>query len=106
MKIDEKIHNMDLLTAGADLVAKNKAEQSKDNTPSTEKVGQSSAEVTFSNMSVESAKVREAMEVESPERAARIKEIQAQIQSNTYHVSSADVAEKVLKEAMSDFIEP
>ena len=105
MKIDEKIHNTDLLTAGADLVAKNKAEQGNNNQTS-EKAGQSSAEVTFSNMSVESAKVREAMEVESPDRAARIKEIQAQIQSNTYHVSSADVADKVLKEVMSDFVEP
>ena len=106
MKIDEKIHNTDLLTAGADLVAKNKAEQGNNNIQTSEKAGQSSAEVTFSNTSVESAKVREAMEVESPERAARIKEIQAQIQSNTYHVSSADVADKLLKEVMSDFVEP
>ena len=105
MKIDEKIHNTDLLTAGADLVGKNKAEQGN-NIQTSEKAGQSSAEVTFSNTSVESAKVREAMEVESPDRAARIKEIQAQIQSNTYHVSSADVADKVLKEVMSDFVEP
>jgi anti-sigma28 factor (negative regulator of flagellin synthesis) len=106
MKIDEKIHSSDLLTAGADLVAKNKTEQGSDTIQMPEKAGQSSAEVTFSNTSVESAKVREAMEVESPERAARIKEIQAQIQSNTYHVSSADVAEKILKEVMSDFVEP
>lgn len=105
MKIDEKIHNTDLLTAGADLVSKNKAEQGN-NIQTSEKAGQSSAEVTFSNTSVESAKVREAMEVESPERAARIKEIQAQIKNNTYQVSSADVADKILKEVMSDFVEP
>jgi len=106
MKIDEKIHNTDLLTSGADLVAKNKAEQGHDTIQRSEKAGQSSAEVTFSNTSVESAKVREAMEAESPERAAKIKEIQAQIQNDTYHVSSADVADKVLKEVLSDFVEP
>jgi flagellar biosynthesis anti-sigma factor FlgM len=106
MKIEEKAHNMDLLTNGADLVAKKKADPVNDTVHGAEKAGQGSAEVTFSNTSVESAKVREAMYVESPERAARVKEIQAQIQSGAYHVSSADVADKVLKEALADYVEP
>lgn len=107
MKIEEQIQNTDLLTTGADLVTKKRAEEGNDNAIQTsERAGQNSAEVTFSNTSVESAKVREAMEVESPERAAKIKELQAQIQNGTYHVSSEDVADKVLKEVMSDFIEP
>lgn len=105
MKIDENIHSTDLLTSGADHVAKNKAEQVKDNMQTSEKSGPSNAEVTFSKTSVESAKVREAMEVESPERAAKIREIQAQIQNGTYHVSGAEVADKVLKEVLSDFVE-
>ncbi len=59
-------------------------------------------EVKFSAASIEFSRAAEMMDRESPERAERIKEIEKQVQEGTYEVDAAKIADKMLRDVLSE----
>lgn len=65
-----------------------------------------SAEIEFSEKSVEFSKVAKIIEKTPPERAELVNEIKTKIEEGTYDIDSMKVADKILKDALSDIFEP
>jgi flagellar biosynthesis anti-sigma factor FlgM len=101
MKINETYRDLSILGSAAEALQRQKTAAQGVAVSTAEPEAGTGANVNISSASLEFSKAAEAMDRESPERAARIQEIQRQIQEGTYEVDPAKVAEKILAEALA-----
>ena len=106
MKIDDSYNNMTLISNSKEAVANKKTEEQADQTQEPEKRRGSGAEVDFSKTSVEFSRAAEVVEKDAMERAERVNRIKAQVVEGTYEVDAAKIADKILKDAISNLMEP
>jgi flagellar biosynthesis anti-sigma factor FlgM len=106
MKIDEINQNINLISHSHDSAVNRKGEG-----PGEKVQGQSmgsvpSTEVEFSEKSVEFSRAAKIIETEPEERTALVNKIKAKIENGTYDIDGDKIAGKMLKDALSGFMEP
>lgn len=101
MKIDETYRDLSIFSSATESNSIRRIDQQEAAAGSAEKGVEPGEDVKISNTSIEFSRASERMDQESPERAEKIKEIQAKIQDGTYRVDSAKVAEKILMDILN-----
>lgn len=103
MKIDEVYRDLGLVTTH-ESTANKRTEDQKEPAREQEKPGDSGARVDLSRTSVEFSQATASMDIQSPERSARIDALKKQVQEGTYDVDAGKIADKMIKESLEDMV--
>jgi len=104
MKVDDNYQNTQMINNARESVPDKNVEPQKDAVHGSEKDKEPGTRVEFSDTSVEFSRASEAMERESTERAKKVSEIGTRVREGTYKVDAGKVAEKMLKDILSDLV--
>jgi flagellar biosynthesis anti-sigma factor FlgM len=105
MKIDDISHDMNHV--GNLETSNNKQTGGGKKPPSiSEGVSQLGAKVDLSTASVEFSRAAKKMDEVPEERAQKIEDLKVKVQNDTYNVDSMKIAEKIIKDALSNIIGP
>lgn len=105
MKVDDNYQNTQMINNARESVPNKNVELQNNAVHGSEKdedARTAGTRVEFSDTSVEFSRASEAMERESTERAKKISEIETRVREGTYKVDAGEVAEKMLKDILSD----
>lgn len=105
MKIDETSSNIQQLSNLETPVNKN-IDDDKNISAESDKNLVSGAKVELSNRSVEYSKAAEAMDRTTEERAQKLEGIKLKLENGTYEIESRKVADSIIKDILSDIVEP
>jgi flagellar biosynthesis anti-sigma factor FlgM len=103
MKIDDISQQRNLLSSTAEVSGSRKGDAGAQQTPS-EVQGGGETRVELSSTSLELSRAGELMESESSSRSDKVQEIKSLLSKGQYEVDARQVADKVLREALSDFL--
>jgi flagellar biosynthesis anti-sigma factor FlgM len=105
MKIEDISQQRNLLSNPPEVNGSRKSEPNTQQTSSDVQPSQEagSTHVELSATSLELSRVGELMEGDLAERSEKVQEIKSLLANGQYSVDSRQVADKVLKEALSDF---
>ncbi|RJR30514.1 MAG: flagellar biosynthesis anti-sigma factor FlgM [Desulfobacteraceae bacterium] len=103
MNVNDINRNAGIGSATAESLQGRKIDRQQDEASPVESQGQGQGEeVSISSTSVDFSMAAEMMEQESPERTQRIQQIQEAVQSGTYQIDAAKIAEKIIKGILSE----
>jgi flagellar biosynthesis anti-sigma factor FlgM len=102
MKIDDISQQRNLLSSTAEVSGSRKGDAGAQQTPSEVQGGETRVEL--SSTSLELSRAGELMESESSSRSDKVQEIKSLLSKGQYEVDARQVADKVLREALSDFL--
>lgn len=105
MKIDQINQNLNQIIHPKEQAVKGKEEGRNGKVQGLEGNRGVSTEIEFSEKSVEFSKAAKIIEKTPPERAELVNEIKAKIEEGTYDIDSMKIADKILKDALSDIFE-
>jgi len=104
MKIDDNYVNLSMINNNKEASVHKQPGETQVLQNGTEKDTGSGAEVFFSNTSVEFSKASKLVANTPAERTQLIEEIKEKIENGTFQVDSREIADKILKEALSDLM--
>lgn len=102
MKIEEVYRDVGLMNTHGDSAVNKKTEDQKESINKQEKPDKSGSQVNLSKTSVDISKVTASMDIQAPERVAKINALKKQVQEGTYHVDAGKIADKMIKESLED----
>ncbi len=105
MKIDDVYRGLNVVQDTGEAGIARKSELTKNSGVQQAEVTGRDAKVEISHTSVMFNKIRSAVEVEDPERVAKVQAIKEQVEKGLYEINSGKVADKILRENISDFFE-
>ena len=104
MKIDDIYQQIGLINHSKGSANSKESAIKDDVVPGSQPEQKPDTQVDLSPTSKEISKVAAVVEKDSPERTERVSEIKAKIVEGKYEVDSREVANKILKEALFDFL--
>lgn len=104
MKIDDMYKHLSLINQSSETSGVRRNEGAEDAARSVQDSRGTDTKVDLSTASVEFSKATEMMDQESAERIDKVNELRAKIANGEYEVDSTQVAEKMLRESIFDFL--
>ena len=106
MKIDDNHVNLGMVNNKKETAVHKQSEETQGVQKGTDKDYGSGAEISLSNTSVEFSKASKVVANTPAERTQLIEETKEKIENGTFQVDSREIADKILKEALSDLLNP
>ena len=104
MKIDEISQSIEMIRNPKENIVNRQTEENRSQSTARDKGKDTVTEVDFSDTSVEYSKVAKAVASETGERTELINDIKQRIENGTYVVDSDKVADKIIKETLTDLL--
>ena len=102
MKIEKVYKDVGLINTHGEPAVNKKTEEQKESIKKQENPEISGSQVNLSKTSVNISKVTASMNIQAPERTAKINALKKQVQDGTYRVEASKIADKMIKESLED----